>query len=811
MQRTGTFAIQNIGDTSLTINVLSAPSTIAFGVTLPYTIPANTTYNLPYTFTAPGASGAYDQTFTLTETSPGTSSILVHVTASVTNLNEAIIGSGTLTGSYIPFYYLYDYSWSKVIVTKAELNTAGLNSAGNINSIAYNVSSTGTGRPMDNQKIYIRHTTAAVEDLNYNEPIAAGYTQCFSGNLSVGGPGWYTVTFTTPFNWDNTRNVEILWENHDGSWNASGGSPAFYSTATTTNMAAYRYQDTTFPEGTSTYSGTPLTRPNMKFVLPATTSGSLSGYVTYGTGTALVGATVTAGALSTTTDANGRYNFPSITPGSVSVQCSKIGYTSQTVSLSITQDVTTTHDFVMVLIPLVNVTGHVVDNAGAIISGAAITLGGYAPYSGTTDGSGDFSITGVISSQTYNYTISKLNHTSATGSINVLGINYNIGTITLNETTVPVTNVVASELSSNVEITWTAPGSLSAYSYDFEATNGGFVATNSPSTGWEWGTSTVGSHSGAKIWGNVLTGTYPLSATNQLVSPAIPLGSSPALTFWHRYNFETDVDGDWDGGIIQVSSDGGTNWTTITPAGDYPSSYVEVLGEAGYNGNLDTWTQANFSLTSYANSTVKFKWLMKSDGSVNWAGWFIDDVNVMGAARSAERPVITNDRSLTGYNVYRFAAADESTPAAWTEIATNVSSTSYTDTNWSTQPANTYKWAVKAVYSAGVVSSAVVSNSLFKLGVPSNIVTTSNGTSIHIAWPAVSQASGYRVYCSSDFSADFSTWTQLTLTGNTSYDYAIGDTDHMYFRIVAVKFTREEAIRNSLTPASKPNKLNHKK
>jgi hypothetical protein len=554
-------------------------------------------------------------------------------------------------------------------------------------------------------------------------------------------------------------------------------------------------------------------RPNMRFVVPAVPSGSLVGHVTYGLGTPLVGATVTSGTLTSTTDANGRYNFPALTPGSVSVTCAKAGYTSQTTSVSVTLDVTTTQNFLMVAIPQVNVTGHVISNDGAVVEGAAIALTGMAPYSGTTDASGDFTITGVYADQTYGYTISKAAHTSSTGSINVLGTNYNMGTITLNENATAATNVVATEVASNVSVTWTAPAGIvtGVSSFDFESTNGSFIATNSPSTGWEWGTSAfAGSHSGTNIWGSVLSGTYPDNAINELVSPAISVGSGASLTFWHRYDLENDGTA-WDGGVVQISTNAGSTWTTITPVGGYPEADVAALGNVpGYNGYLDTWTQASFDLTAYASSNVMFKFLMMSDGLYGYEGWFIDDVSVT-AARDFTTSSSRNDRGFVGYNVYRFLAADEATPAAWTQVATTISSTSYTDTDWSTQAAGSYKWAVEAVYSGNLLSPAAASNSLYRLGVPTDIVATLVGSTIHLAWPAVSLASGYKVYASDDIAADFSTWTQLTFTGNTYYDFVIGDTDHKYFRIVAIKLARDEAARNSNNPLTPKTKQRIKK
>gem|GEM_PF-6963766 len=55
----------------------------------------------------------------------------------------------------------------------------------------------------------------------------------------------------------------------------------------------------------------------------------------------------------------------------------------------------------------------------------------------------------------------------------------------------------------------------------------------------------------------------------------IPMGAAPPiLSFWHNYNTE---DG-WDGGMLEISTNGGTNWTDLGPQ----------MTENAYNGSLGT-------------------------------------------------------------------------------------------------------------------------------------------------------------------------------------------------------------------------------
>ncbi len=171
-----------------------------------------------------------------------------------------------------------------------------------------------------------------------------------------------------------------------------------------------------------------------------------------------------------------------------------------------------------------------------------------------------------------------------------------------------------------------------SYLYDFETTNGGFTATTNQSIGWEWGTSTyAGAYSGTKVWGTGLNINYDNLAVYELVSPSMQVSSTSLLTFRHRFNIENN----YDGGQVLISTDNGANWTIIHPDGGYPHNSLPALGGPGYHGTLNQWTLATFTLSSYANQQVRFKWLFKTDGTVVREGWFIDDVEISSATASA--------------------------------------------------------------------------------------------------------------------------------------------------------------------------------
>lgn len=172
------------------------------------------------------------------------------------------IGDGTATQGFIPAYGFYDYGWSRMIYTAAEMSATGFSAADSWLGVGFQVGNNPTDYTLYSQTMYMRHTTASSFTTS-EYPNNAEYTQVFTGDLLFAGPGWYYVIFDTPFAWDGSSNIEILWENHDGVY--ASGYPTWCYTPTTENMAIYNFADTTFPtsDGTLTTS-----RPNLQLLTP---------------------------------------------------------------------------------------------------------------------------------------------------------------------------------------------------------------------------------------------------------------------------------------------------------------------------------------------------------------------------------------------------------------------------------------------------------------------------------------------------------------------------------------------------------------
>ena len=166
--------------------------------------------------------------------------ILLIVTLSSILALDIEIGDGTSFESNIPINGLYEYGWSTFII-EAEL----IGVAEEFNQLKFHPSSNPTNYTFTNQKVYFKETTATEVTLSYPAPEANGFTLVYEGNVTFDGNSWQGVILDTPFDYNGTSNLQILWENHSGTYDSS--YPFYYVTNVEHAVAAFKRQDNSFP------------------------------------------------------------------------------------------------------------------------------------------------------------------------------------------------------------------------------------------------------------------------------------------------------------------------------------------------------------------------------------------------------------------------------------------------------------------------------------------------------------------------------------------------------------------------------------
>ncbi len=192
------------------------------------------------------------------------------------------------------------------------------------------------------------------------------------------------------------------------------------------------------------------------------------------------------------------------------------------------------------------------------------------------------------------------------------------------------------------------------FSSNVEGDVSGWTTTGSTGAS-TWAVSTARPFSPTKSW---LAVDLTTTSDQRLVSPAIvlPAGENPlSLSFQNDVNMEertTSPFGCWDGGLLEISTNGGSTWTQITSA-QMSTPYTGALQD-GPGLGLQAWCntvpyrKTVVDLNSYAGQTVNFRFRASTDGSVGDTplGWFVDDIKVQSCRVSLPDGIFENDFEL---------------------------------------------------------------------------------------------------------------------------------------------------------------------
>ena len=160
--------------------------------------------------------------------------------------------------------------------------------------------------------------------------------------------------------------------------------------------------------------------------------------------------------------------------------------------------------------------------------------------------------------------------------------------------------------------------------------------TRSSTTRWSFGTGYA--HSGVRS----LNGADPSTTvdtnatmTNPVVLPAA--ATAVFLRFDHAYDFDEDATGSYDGGVVEVSVDGGAfqdinagglRLTDVGYDGPISPSSNALAGRQAFVGRSNGYRASRANLTSFKGHSVRVRFRIGTDNVVGGDGWFIDDVNL---------------------------------------------------------------------------------------------------------------------------------------------------------------------------------------
>lgn len=224
-----------------------------------------------------------------------------------------------------------------------------------------------------------------------------------------------------------------------------------------------------------------------------------------------------------------------------------------------------------------------------------------------------------------------------------------------------------------------------------------------------WHISTNRACTGSHAWycGDVDQGQYINRIDASLVLPPVLPVEGTFLTFRHWAKIEYDItrndDHYWDGGMVEISTNGGRSFVQITPVGGYPHRITPndqspfPYDTPCYGGDGEGWQEAQFDLAPYAGQIVQLRFRFGSDWAAVEEGWYIDEIAVAfpdplsgwlgvqpdaGALATGESSVVTVRLDSAGIptgslgGMVRVASSDPSNPANRVGVALAVQAAS---------------------------------------------------------------------------------------------------------------------------------------
>ena len=138
-----------------------------------------------------------------------------------------------------------------------------------------------------------------------------------------------------------------------------------------------------------------------------------------------------------------------------------------------------------------------------------------------------------------------------------------------------------------------------------------------------------------------------VSDSAMAMTKGVKLPTGARLRFEHGFQFDADTKRRYDGGVVEISVDGGS-WRDARPyfrQGGYNGTISRhssdpLKGRRAFTRRSGGWGSSRLDLSSLAGRTVRIRFRVGSDRSNGNFGWYIDDVRIYRCLPDTQRPTV---------------------------------------------------------------------------------------------------------------------------------------------------------------------------
>lgn len=156
-----------------------------------------------------------------------------------------------------------------------------------------------------------------------------------------------------------------------------------------------------------------------------------------------------------------------------------------------------------------------------------------------------------------------------------------------------------------------------------------------------WSISNDRSSSGQLSYRSTFEGapSYTSNTCARMYSPLLEIPNSGSASV--DYKAWWQIEAEWDGVVVEISTDGGNSWADFGPDGlplnGYPSNFAQTgnppINACGYDasqgafgGASSGFEDVSHDLSAYAGQTVQIRWSFSTDPGYEEEGFYLDDL-----------------------------------------------------------------------------------------------------------------------------------------------------------------------------------------